>query len=404
MAERVVITGMGIVNCLGRGVDAVLSALKAGRSGIVHCPDYAELGLRGQLAGRVPDPSPELVGRAAAKGMGRAALLAADAVQQALTDAGLTPDDCKSPRMGLLVGHGGPIQEVYQLCHQKADLKKSLTSFALPRAMASTVSANIASWLGVQGPCMTASAACASGAVAIAQARDWIAADKADRVIAGGVHWGSWEVDCLFDALRVLSTSNETPTTASRPFDASRNGLVPSSAAGFVVLERESLARERNAFVHGELLGSAINCDGADLVNPSGEGARRCIIAALADASVGSDDIDYINAHATSTPVGDQVEAAVVRSLFGDRPFVSSTKSMTGHEVAAAGATEAIYTLLMMRHGFVAPTINLVQVGEGCEGLRHVVGEARQASIRTAISNSFGFGGVNAVLVLKATP
>lgn len=401
MPRRIAITGMGIVNSLGNSVCEVTESLRCGKSGVEIVPEYRELGFRSSLAGTLKNYTPPAIDRIYLRQMGDNGLLATAAAQEAIADAGLSPDLVQNPRMGVVVGNSGTYRETYQLCHQKKDLGKKLTGLALPRSMASTVSANLSVLLKTQGICFTASAACAGGAVAIVQAAWAIRQGLQDRVLAGGVHWGSWEFDCLFDSLRVFSRREDSPTEASRPFDANRDGLVPSTAAGMLVLEDLELAVARGATVHAELIGIAMNSDGFEMTSPSGEGSERCMKLALEDAGITARDVAYINAHATGTEVGDAIEARSLGALFGDRPYVSSTKSMTGHEVSAGGATELIYTVQMMKHGFVAPTINLETIDPECAMIRHVPGRSIAAELPIAMSNSFGFGGVNAVLIVR---
>jgi 3-oxoacyl-[acyl-carrier-protein] synthase-1 len=401
MPRRIAITGMGIVNSLGNSVSEVTESLRCGKSGVEIVPEYRELGFRSSLAGTLKNYTPPAVDRIYLRQMGDNGLLATAAAQEAIADAGLSPELVQNPRTGVVVGNSGTYRETYQLCHQKKDLGKKLTGLALPRAMASTVSANLSVLLKTQGICFTASAACAGGAVAIVQAAWAIRHGLQDRVLAGGVHWGSWEFDCLFDSLRVFSRREDAPTEASRPFDANRDGLVPSTAAGMLVLEDLELAVARGATIHAELIGIAMNSDGFEMTSPSGEGSERCMKLALDDAGIAASEITYINAHATGTEVGDAIEARSLGTLFGDRPYVSSTKSMTGHEVSAGGATELIYTVQMMKHGFVAPTINLETVDPECAMIRHVPCRSINAELPIAMSNSFGFGGVNAVLIVR---
>lgn len=401
MSARVAITGLGIVNCLGNSIPEVLDALQHGRSGVEVVEEYKELGFRSSLAGTIKNFEPPELDRVYKRQMGRNGLLAMAAAQEALADAGLEDPLIRTPRCGVIIGNSGTYEETYQLVHQKHILKKKLTSFALPRAMASTVSANMSVALGTQGHCMTVSTACSGAATAITIAAQTVRLGLQDRIITGGVHLGSWEFDCLFDSLRVFSKREDHPTAASRPFHRDRDGLVPATAAGILVLENYETAVERGAPIYGEIIGFASNSDGAEMTTPSGEGSVRCMRLALEDAGISPDEVDYINAHATGTQLGDAVEAQGIASVFGDRPYVSATKSMTGHEVAAAGATELIYTLLMMKHEFIAPTINLDAIDEACACIRHVPNEALPVGIRTALSNSFGFGGVNAALLVR---
>lgn len=401
MTARIAITGLGIVNPLGNSVAEVLPGLRAGRSGVEIVPEYREMGFRSSLAGTIKNFTPPELDRVYKRQMGQNCLLAAAATLEAIADAGLSDELVQSVRTGIILANSGTYQETYQLVHEKHILKRKLTSFALPRAMVSTISANLSVMLRTQGHCFTVSSACSGGATAICNAAQVIRLGLQDRIITGGVHLGSWEFDCLFDALRVFSRREDEPARASRPFDKDRDGLVPATAAGIVILENYDLAVERGAPIYGELIGYALNSDGAEMTTPSGEGSVRCIHLALNDAGISPDEVDYINAHATGTKLGDAVEAQGIAEIFGDRPYVSATKSMTGHEVSAAGATELIYTLLMMKHGFLAPTINLDEIDDDCRCIRHVPNTAIDVAPVTAVSNSFGFGGVNAVLVVR---
>ena len=401
MTARVAITGIGIVNSLGNSVAEVLPKLRSGASGVEIVPEYQEMKFRSALAGTIKNFEPPEIPREFKRQMGFNSILSSAATLEALADAKLDESLIRTPRTGIIVGNSGTYQETYQLVYEKHVRQKKLTGFALPRSMASTISANLSVFLKTQGHCFTVSSACSGGASAICQSAQVIRLGLQDRIITGGVHLGSWEFDCLFDALRVFSKREDNPPAASRPFDKDRDGLVPATAAGMLILENYDIARERGADIYGELIGFATNSDGDAMTTPSGEGSVRCMKLALDDAGIAADEVEYINAHATGTKLGDGVEAQGIAEVFGDRPYVSSTKSMTGHEVSAAGATELIYTLLMMKHGFLAPTINLDNVDEDCAMIRHIPNQALEASPRVAMSNSFGFGGVNAVIIVR---
>lgn len=391
---------MGIVSPLGNNIAEVLDSLRDGRSGVELVPERKEHGIRSALVGTLKNFVPTNFEREHERHLHETSRVALTAAVQAVKDAGLTDDQVRSERTGAIVGECSNLGETYQQCHTRDVQKKRLTSLALARTMGSTVSANVNVILGVRGQCYSVMSACASGANAIGHGTQLIRLGLQDRVIAGGSQEGSWEFGCLFEALRVFSNREDAPTRASRPFDKDRDGLVPAQGAGFVVLEEYEQARARGATIYGEVLGYAANSDGLNMTTPSGEGGVRCMRMALADAHLNPDDIDYINAHATGTDVGDAAEAKGIVEVFGNHPFVSSTKSMTGHEVAAAGATELIYTLLMMQHGFVAPNINLDEVDPECAGMNIVANHAIDARLNIAMSNSFGFGGVNNVLVV----
>jgi len=399
--ERVAITGMGIVSSLGNSVPEVLVALREGRSGIEYVPERKELGFRSALAGRLKGFVPPQLDREQDRQLGDSGRMALVAARQAVADARLTDEQVRSDRTGAIVGNVANMHDIYQFGYTKAVLKRKLPSLSLARAMGSTISANLNVILGLRGQCYTVCSACASGATAIGHATQWIRLGMLDRALAGGVQEGSWEFDCMFESLRVFSNREHAPAEASRPFDKNRDGLVPSVGSGFVVVENYAQAVARGAPIYAEILGVASNADGYAITTPSGEGSVRCMRMALADAGIGPDEVDYVNAHATSTKVGDAVEAQGIVEVFGGRPYVSSTKSMTGHEIGASGATELIYTLLMMKHGFIAPNINVEEIDDDCRGINLVANDAIEAPVRVAMSNSFGFGGVNCVLVVR---
>lgn len=399
--RRVAITGTGIISSLGNSLDEVAGALQAGRSGVELLPERKAMGFNGCLSGTLrPFESPPLPKRYLRQ-MGEGGKMALAAAHQAVDDAGLEEDAVSHDRTGVVIGNSGNMRDVFQNCHTFSVEKKKLSGMALPRTMASSVSANLSVVLKTRGYCMTIASACASGATAIGHAAQLIRFGLQDRMIAGGVQEGSWEYDCNFDALRVFSGREDNPTAASRPFDRDRDGLVPSLGAGMVVLEDWEQARRRGARIHAELVGFASNSDGFDMTTASGTGGIKCMELALADAGIDAGRVDYINAHATSTPTGDAIEAEGIARVFGNRPVVSSTKSMTGHEIGAAGSNELVYTLLMMTRGFVAPSINIEEIDERCRGINIVANEAIPAAMEFAMSNSFGFGGVNSVLVVK---
>lgn len=399
--QRVAITGIGIVSSIGNNKNEVLDSLRQGRSGVELVPERRELGFTSCLAGTIKNFVPPVMPKENQRQMGRGGFLAVQAAREAIEDAGLDSGLIAHERTGTIVANSGNMQDIYQLIYRKVVERKKLTAMALARTMASTISANLSVLFGMRGQCMTLANACASGATAIGQGAQAIRLGIQDRMLVGGAQEGSWEYDILFDALRVFSRREDDPTGASRPFDKSRDGLVPSAGAGFVILENYDQAVARRARIYAELIGYATNSDGAKMTTPSGEGSIRCMQLVLADARVNADEIDYINAHATSTPVGDAAEAEGIYEIFGSKPLVSSTKSMTGHEIGAAGATEIIYSLLMMAEGFVAPSINLYEPDEACHGLHLVANEAVDASLNLIMSNSFGFGGVNTALILK---
>lgn len=399
--RRVVITGMGVVSCLGNDVDTVSASLREGRSGIRHQPAYAEAGLRSQVAG-VPDIDLDaLIDRKPRRFMGDAAAYAHVSTQQAIADAGLTPEQMHSERTGVIAGSGGGSPQ-WQI--EAADLLRSrgvrkVGPYMVPRTMCSTVSATLATAFGIRGVSASVSAACATSAHCIGMGADLIRAGRQDIVLAGGGEEGHWGMAFLFDAMGALSTGrNETPSSASRPYDANRDGFVMAGGGGMLVLEEREHALARGAHIHAELVGYGATSDGADMVAPSGEGAVRCMRQAL----VGVDTpIDYLNAHATATPLGDIVELNAIREVFGANvPPVSSTKALSGHSLGAASVHEAIYCLLMMRDGFIAGSAHIDELDPRAEGLP-IARASRDARLDTVMSNSFGFGGNNATLVFK---
>jgi 3-oxoacyl-[acyl-carrier-protein] synthase-1 len=399
--RRVVVTGLGIVSCLGNNVRDVVDALRQGRSGIELLPERKALGFRSSLGGRIKAVELPDIPKKSLRQMGPGSHIAFHATSQALQDAGWEPTRIKDERTAVIIGNGGNFQDIYRQCHVFRDEGLKLGGTALQRVMSDSISANLSVLLGTRGYSLTVACACATGAAAIGLAYQLIRQGLQDRAICGGVQEDTWEYFCQFDALKAFSVREGDPTRASRPFDKSRDGLVPSAGGGIVLLEELEEARRRGARIYGELIGYAFTSDGSDMTIPSGEGSIRCMRLALQDAGIRPDEVDYVNAHATSTPVGDVSEARAIAEVFGMRPYVSSTKSMTGHEQGACGATEVIYTLLMMRDGFVAPNINLEELDPKCEGMNLVANRAIEAKIDVAASNAFGFGGVNTCLVLR---
>jgi 3-oxoacyl-[acyl-carrier-protein] synthase-1 len=404
--RRVAITGYGIQSCLGNTRAEVLEALKAGRSGIVLYPERKQLGFRSALGGLLVDP-PELpFPRKTVRQMGPSPKIAAYAALQAIEHAGLPEALVRDERTAMIIGHGGCMQDVYQQCSDFEE-GKTLPGTALQRVMCDTVSANLSILFGTRGFSFTVSAACATGAAAVGQAYQLIQWGLQDRALCGGAMENTWEFASHFDALKALSLREGEPTRASRPFDRGRDGLVPSGGGSILVLEEWEAAVARGAPILAELVGYSFTSDAHDMTVPSGEGGLRAMRAALEQGGLGPADVDYVNAHATSTTVGDAVEARAIEQLFGrwERgarvPRVSSTKSMTGHESGAAGSNELVYTLLMMEHGFCAPSINIDELDPECSGIRIVANQAEDARIDAAISNSFGFGGVNTCLALR---
>ena len=399
--RRVVVTGMGIVSCLGNLPSTVANALREGTSGIRAMSEFAVYGLRSQVAGVPEIDLDTAIDRKLKRFMGDAAAYACVAMRAAIADAGLALDHVRHPRVGVIAGSGGGSArwqiEAADLLREKG-LRK-VGPLMVPRTMCSTVSAALVTAFGILGLSYSISAACATSAHCIGAAADAIRNGTQDVMFAGGgeeVHWG---MAAQFDAMGALSTSrNNAPATASRPYDASRDGFVIAGGGGMLVLEDFEHAKQRNATIYGELVGYGVTSDGADMVAPGGDGAVRSMRMALAAADR---PIDYLNTHGTATPLGDIAELDAVREVFGDAvPPLSSTKSLTGHSLGAAGVHEAIYSLLMLKDGFVAGSANIDEIDPRAAAFP-VVRESRRARFATVMSNSFGFGGTNATLVFS---
>ena len=401
--RRVVVTGMGVVSCLGNDLETVSGSLRDSRAGIRFVPEYEELGLRSQVAGVPEIDLAAAIDRKLKRFMGDAAAYAYVAARDAIAAAGLDDAQVRSERTGLVAGSGGGSPE-WQV--ETADLLRNrgvrkVGPYMVPRSMGSTVSATLSTAFGIRGVSYSLSAACATSAHCIGAGADLIRHGAQDIVIAGGGEELHWAMTAQFDAMGALSTKrNDTPATASRPYDADRDGFVIAGGGGMLVLEDYEHAVARGAPILAELVGYGVTSDGADMVAPSGEGAVRCMRMALAGLNgtpVG--DIDYLNTHGTSTPAGDIVELQAVSEAFGGKvPPLSSTKALSGHSLGAASVHEAIYSLLMMRDGFIAGSANIESLDPKAEGFP-VVRESRDAQLRTVMSNSFGFGGTNASLV-----
>ena len=397
--RRVVITGLGITSCLGNDADTVSAALREGRSGIRHIPQYAELGFRSQVGGAPEIDLDAQIDRKQKRFMGDAAAFAHIALRDAIADAGLDEALVSQPRTGLIAGSGGGSAE-WQI--EAADLLRArgirkVGPYMVPRTMCSTVSATLATAFKIKGVSYSISAACATSAHCIGAAADMIRAGRQDIMFAGGGEELHWALTMMFDAMGALSSKrNDDPTHASRPYDADRDGFVIAGGGGMLVLEDYDHAVKRGARIHAELLGYGVTSDGADMVAPSGEGAVRCMRMALEGVSR---PLDYLNTHGTSTPLGDIIELEAIRTALGDTlPPISSTKALSGHSLGAASVHEAIYCLLMMRDGFIAGSANIETLDEGATGFP-IVQASRDATLDTVMSNSFGFGGTNASLV-----
>ena len=400
--RRVVITGMGICSSLGANRREVSESLRTGRSGICHSEEYAELGFRSHVHGPVPLDPAEHVDRKVLRFMGDAAAFNYIAMNEAIEDAGLGEDVVSSERTGLVTGTGGgsPKNQVQAADTLRERGVKRVGPYMVPRAMSSTTSACLATPFQIKGVNYSISSACATSAHCIGHAGELIQLGKQDVVFAGGGEEVHWALTVLFDGMGALSSKyNDTPETASRTYDVTRDGFVISGGGGMLVLEELEHARARGAKIYGELVGYGATSDGYDMVQPSGEGAVRCMRQAMqgVDAS-----IDYLNTHGTSTPVGDVRELEAIRETFGEQvPPLASTKSLTGHALGAAGVHEAIYSLIMMEENFIAASANIKELDPAAEGMP-IVRELREdVTLNTVMSNSFGFGGTNATLVFQ---
>jgi len=399
--RRVVVTGYGIVSSIGNDRAEVAHSLREGRSGLKFNPAYAERGLRSQVSGRPSISLEAAVDRRTLRFMGDAAAYAYLSMQQAIAHAGLAPAQVSNPRTGLVAGSGGAssFNQVWAADTLRAKGIKRVGPFMVTRTMGSTVSACLATPFAIRGVNYSITSACATSAHCIGHAGQLIAWDQQDVVFAGGGEEESVELSLLFDAMGAMSTGfNDQAERASRAFDATRDGFVIAGGGGMLVLEELEHARARGAKIHAELVGFGATSDGYDMVAPSGEGAVRCMRQALATVQ---QPVDYLNAHGTSTPVGDAAELNALREVFGGRvPLVSSTKSLSGHSLGAAGVQEAIYSLLMLDQGFVAASANIEEIEPQAEGIP-IVRETVSRRLETVMSNSFGFGGTNASLVFR---
>ncbi len=400
---KVVITGLGILSPIGIGAGAVLDSLRKGKSGITACQEYIEKGMRSQVAGLVPKIDfKELIDRKMLRFMGRAAAFGAIAMQQAIASAALPPEMVSDPRTGLVMGSGGGDTAAIV---EAADTLRSrgirrVGPYAVPKAMSSTVSACLSTAFHIKGCSYSVTSACSTSVHCIEKACDEIMLGRHDVMFAGGAEMADWTIASLFDGMGALSSHfNSEPGKASRPYDASRDGFVMGEGGGVLVLESEMHAKARGARILAEVAGFGATSDGADMVAPSGEGAVRCMRQALASCD---SPIDYINTHGTATMLGDAKELEAIREVFGDKaPPLSSTKSMTGHALGAAGVNEVIFSLLMIQNGFIAPSINIEDLDPAAKGFDIVANEAREARVDTVLSNSFGFGGTNASIIVR---
>ncbi|RYF94694.1 MAG: beta-ketoacyl-ACP synthase I [Caulobacteraceae bacterium] len=401
--RRVVVTGIGIVSSIGNNANEVLASLREAKSGVTFAPEYAELGFRCQVRA-IPDIEWEsLVDRRAARFLSSGTAYAHIAMDQAIADSGLEESEVSHERTGLIVGAGGPstkvIVEAAATTREKGP--KRIGPFAVPKAMSSGPSAVLATWFKIRGLNFSISSACATSTHCIGSAYEQIAMGKQDIIFAGGTEEEDWTLSNLFDAMGAMSSKyNETPTKASRAYDTGRDGFVIAGGAGMLVLEEYERAKARGAKIYGEIVGYAANSDGFDMVAPSGEGAERCM--KLAIDSAGGRKIDYLNPHGTSTPVGDSKEMGAVRNVFGadKAPLISSTKSLTGHSLGAAGAQEAIYSILMLNNDFAAESANIENLDPEFADLP-ILTKRSDKPLDTVMSNSFGFGGTNGCLIMS---
>ncbi|HUQ24868.1 MAG TPA: beta-ketoacyl synthase N-terminal-like domain-containing protein [Burkholderiales bacterium] len=403
--RRVAITGMGIVSCIGNDLETVAHALREGRSGIAAAPEFIEAGLASQVAGIPSLDSLPPVKRPLRRFMPDPALYAYHAMRAALADAQLSEAEITSERTALIVGSG--VSTTFEIAETialaKAQGSRKVPPYVVPRIMGSTVSANLATAFHIQGASYSIVSACATSAHCIGHGAELIQMGKADRVIVGGAEEVRWTTAVLFDAMGALSTGyNDRPEKAARPYDRKRDGFVLAGGAGILVLESEETAKARGAKARAEVAGYGASSDGADMVAPKAEGIARAMRTALREARVtDTAPIDYINTHGTSTVAGDLMELDAIRDVFGERlPAISSTKGLTGHAIAASGAHEAIYCLLMMQRGFIAACANLEDPDPAIRGLP-IIDKTRAASLNAVMSNSLGFGGTNASLVFR---
>jgi len=400
--RRVVVTGIGITASIGINKQQVLESLQQGKSGIVFCPEYQELGFRSHVHGAVDIDLDSLIDRKLRRFMGDSAAYNYIAMQEAIKDAGLSEEEISNPRTGLIAGSGGTSTQNVTLAVDLLREKgaKKVGPFMVPRTMGSTNSACLSTAYKIKGVNYSISSACSTSAHCIGNACELIQYGKQDRVFAGGGEELHWSLTLLFDAMGALSSKyNDSPTTASRAYDATRDGFVIAGGGGMLVLEELEQARARGAKIYAEMVGYGATSDGYDMVQPSGEGAVRCMQQAMATVDA---PIDYINAHGTSTPVGDVRELEAVKQVFGDSiPPVSSTKSLSGHSLGAAGVHEAIYSLLMLENDFICASANIQQLDPAAEDFPIQRERRDNAGLRTVMSNSFGFGGTNATLIFQ---
>ncbi|MEL0017707.1 MAG: beta-ketoacyl-ACP synthase II [Gammaproteobacteria bacterium] len=399
--KNVVVTGMGIVSCIGLNIQEVLKSLKTGKSGISSNMTYADMGFRSHVSGTININLSELIDRKTLRFMSEASGFGYIAAQEALLNASINLEDMDSSRIGIVAGSGGASSAAQIEASDTARERgpKRIGPYAVTKTMGSTVSAILGTTLKLKGVNYSISSACSTSAHCIGHAAELIQLGKQDIIIAGGAEQEHWTSSSMFDAMGALSSQyNDSPEKASRPFDVDRDGFVIAGGSGMLILEEEEHALKRNAPIIARIEGYCANSDGYDMVSPSGEGARRCMSEAI--EAFGS-DVDYINAHGTSTPVGDLAELGAIKEVFGkSAPIIGSTKSMTGHSLGATGAQEAIYSILMMQNNFIAPSINIDNLVEEAEGLK-IAQSMMKHELNAVMSNSFGFGGTNASLIFS---
>ncbi|KEG21167.1 beta-ketoacyl-ACP synthase I [Bartonella bacilliformis] len=402
--HRVVVTGMGIVSAIGNGIQDVLASLRAAKSGISYAPEYAELGFRSHVYAKPNIDIEAFVDRRAMRFHGRGTAWNHIAMNQAIVDAGLEPHEVSNEHTGIIMGSGGPstqsIVEAADITRQKGP--KRVGPFAVPKAMSSTAAATLATFFKIKGVNYSISSACATSSHCIGNAYELIQYGKQKRIFAGGCEDLDWTLSVLFDAMGAMSSRyNDAPDKASRAYDMNRDGFVIAGGAGVLVLEELEIAKARGAKIYGEIVGYGATSDGHDMVSPSGEGAERCMRMALATVN---NKIDYINPHATATPVGDPPEIEAIRRVFGTGdqcPPISATKSLTGHSLGAAGVQEAIYTLLMMNHNFICESAHIEKLDPAFSDMPIIRKRSDHQELNTVLSNTFGFGGTNATLVFQ---
>ena len=399
--DDIVITGLGIKSCIGNDYETVKKSLQEGKSGISFNETYSEMGFRSCVSGSIDINLSDHIDRKLLRFMGESSGYSYLAAKDALQMSGLDESDLSSPRIGIVAGSGGSSTRIMV---ENGDIArdrgpKRIGPYGVTRSMSSSISAILSTAFKLKGINYSISSACATSAHCIGHAAELIKSGQQDVVIAGGADDEHWSSSCLFDAMGALSSNfNDSPENASRPYDSNRDGFVIAGGAGMIILESENHAKKRNANIIGKLSGYFANSDGYDMVAPSGEGAIRCMQGAIKDAGV---SIDYINAHGTSTPVGDIAELNAIKELFGSEcPMLSSTKSMTGHSLGATGVHEAIYSMIMLNEGFVAPSINIESICDEAKDL-NIVKETKKIKLENILSNSFGFGGTNASLILS---